>query len=67
MRRELVLALDEVEAAEAARIGVVNRVVPAAELEGTIRALAGLASSSDDHQEGLAALFEKRAPKFTGR
>jgi 2-(1,2-epoxy-1,2-dihydrophenyl)acetyl-CoA isomerase len=27
----------------------------------------GLAIAGDDHQEGLAAFFEKRAPKFTGR
>jgi 2-(1,2-epoxy-1,2-dihydrophenyl)acetyl-CoA isomerase len=27
----------------------------------------GLAAAADDHQEGIAAFFEKRTPKFTGR
>ena len=27
----------------------------------------GLSIAADDHQEGIAAFFEKRPPRFTGR
>ena len=99
--KELIFTADIIDAAEAARIGLVNRVVPAAELAAATQALAariaegppkalsmakhmvnrasasdlpaaldleafsqGIASSSPEHREGLAAFFEKRKPKY---
>jgi 2-(1,2-epoxy-1,2-dihydrophenyl)acetyl-CoA isomerase len=101
--KELIFTADIVEAGEAARLGLVNRVVPAAALAEETRRLAeriaagpplalrlakrlvnraaasdlpdaldaeaaaqAITVTSEDHQEGLQAFFEKRAPRFRG-
>jgi 2-(1,2-epoxy-1,2-dihydrophenyl)acetyl-CoA isomerase len=101
---EMSMLGEAVDAAEAHRIGLVNRIVPderlgeeTADLAGRLaamptKALAQIKSSlhasfendlgtvlemeaegqtlcgyTSDHEEGVAAFFEKRAPNFTGR
>jgi len=102
--KQYLLTGDPLSAVEAERIGLVNRVVPAAELADeamkfaarlaagaplavrytklsvnklvkdalnvafdTSTALELVTFQSDDHQEALAAIREKRPPKFKGR
>ena len=102
--KQYLLTGDPVTAAEAERIGLVNRVIPAADLDAEAMAFAERLAAgaplavrytklavnklikdalnvafdastalelvtlrSEDHQEALSALREKRPPKFQGR
>jgi len=100
----MILSGEPVPAREAYEMGLVSRLVPRAELEASVSALAGtlagyspaalglakeaaatvpdmeygaalrylrelitLVALSDDAREGIAAFFEKRPPRWTGR
>jgi len=59
--KELVFSADIIEAAEALRIGLINRVVPAAELEAVTRALAGRIAAGPPGTLALAKSLLNRA------
>lgn len=101
---EIVLAAQRIDAKEAYRIGLVNKVVPSDELKSAAMQMAGILATkapipvrlakkimakafeitmkegnklmtdagvacqtSEDLMEGVAAMFEKRTPKFKGK
>ena len=59
--KELVFSADIIDSAEALRIGLVNRVVPAAELESTTRALAARIVAGPPGALGLAKALLNRS------
>ena len=77
--KELALFADIINAAEAERIGLVNRVVPDVELDALVDewakrlaamppiAIAQTNFSTKDTAEAISAFTEKREPKFQGR
>jgi 2-(1,2-epoxy-1,2-dihydrophenyl)acetyl-CoA isomerase len=59
--KELVFTADIIDAAEALRIGLVNRVVPAAELQPTVRALAARIAAGPPGTLALAKALLNRS------
>jgi 2-(1,2-epoxy-1,2-dihydrophenyl)acetyl-CoA isomerase len=64
---EMSMLGDAVDAEEAYRIGLVGRVVPDERLEEREAVGQTFCGRTADHEEGIAAFFEKREPNFTGR
>jgi 2-(1,2-epoxy-1,2-dihydrophenyl)acetyl-CoA isomerase len=58
------ITLNRPEARNAIDLAMRHELVAALDLEAYSQ---GLAVAADDHQEGLAAFFDKRTPRFTGR
>jgi 2-(1,2-epoxy-1,2-dihydrophenyl)acetyl-CoA isomerase len=61
--KELVFTADVIDAPEALRIGLVNRVVPAAELESATRALAARVAAMPPQALALAKTLLNRSPE----
>src|SRR5438552_5810688 len=59
--KELVFSADIIDAAEALRMGLVNRVVPAAEMEAAVRELAARIAAGPPGALGLAKALLNRA------
>jgi 2-(1,2-epoxy-1,2-dihydrophenyl)acetyl-CoA isomerase len=64
---EMSMLGDAVDAEEAYRIELVGRVVPDEWLEEKEAVGQTFCGRTADHEEGIAAFFEKREPNFTGR
>src|SRR6267154_2500119 len=70
---QLILTAEMIDAQEAYRIGLVNKVVPApdllAESEKMLRGILAMGplAATHDMKEGTSAFLEKRSAKFQGR